>query len=115
MGPEPPPHGDWGKQADYWEDLSRDSEPDVAAQCAAYAKYLRAMAQTVDAPEKHIVFMGLHKRDWAIVTICLAATIFFGIYSVKLAIEYRTELASEQHQAAGCHPHCPTDISSSRK
>jgi hypothetical protein len=111
MGPEPAPHGDWGKQADYWEDISRDSEPDVASQCAAYAKYLRAMAQPGGAPEKHIVFMGLQKRNWAIV----AASIFLGIYGVKLAIDYRTGLASEQHSAAECHPHCPTDISASRK
>jgi hypothetical protein len=35
------------------------------------------------------VFKELGKLDWAVIAICLAASLFFGIYSIKLAIDYR--------------------------
>jgi hypothetical protein len=41
------------------------------------------------SPKERTVFKELKKRDWAVLAICLAASIFFGIYSVKLAIVYR--------------------------
>ena len=37
------------------------------------------------------IFKEMQKHDWAFAAICLAASIFFGIYSVKLAIDYRTQ------------------------
>ena len=42
-------------------------------------------------PKERTVFKELKKSDWAVVAICLAASIFLGIYSVKLAIAYRTQ------------------------
>jgi hypothetical protein len=41
---------------------------------------------------KTAVFNDLKKCDWAIVALCLAASIVFGIYSVKLAIDYRAKV-----------------------
>jgi hypothetical protein len=32
----------------------------------------------------------MQKRDWAIVALCLAASILFGIYGIKLAVDYRS-------------------------
>jgi hypothetical protein len=39
--------------------------------------------------KEQTVLKELKKRDWVFVALCLAAAISSGIYSVKLAIDYR--------------------------
>jgi hypothetical protein len=40
------------------------------------------------------IFKELNKRDWVVLALCLATSIFFGVCSVKLAITYRADHAA---------------------